>query len=259
MTQRLLCLALFGLLINTALAADPAPKPQIVLLKLDDVVQVRPGSSPVSARWTRIKDFLITNHIKGSFGVICESLEKENPVYFQWLKDLQSGGQIELWMHGYHLKKADEPGEFEHGTFEEQKAILEKAERLAKEKLGFPLPAFGPHWTGTTEATDQALEAVPEVKIWLYGPKKPKYFSRLSIERVMSLENPTFVPDADKFKATYEKSAANLDVLLLQGHPDQWTDERWAGFLKIIEFLQSKNVVFMTPSEYQSGLPKISR
>lgn len=254
MKYRLFCLALLGSLCSTALAADPATKPQVVLLKLDDVVQVRMGKNPVSSRWLRIKDFLAEKHIKGSFGVICESLEKDNPVYFQWLKDLQAGGQIELWMHGYHLKTAAEPGEFEHGTFEEQKAILEKAERLAKEKLGFSLPAFGPHWTGTTDATDQALESVPEVKIWLYGPKKPKFFSRLSIERVMALENPTFVPDATKFQTTYEKSAAKLDVLLLQGHPDQWTDERWAGFVKIIEFLQSKNVVFMTPSEYQASL-----
>ena len=37
---------------------------------------------------------------------------------------------------------------------------------------------------------------------------------------------------------------------MLQGHPDQWTDERWNGFVAIIEFLKSKNVVFMTPSEY---------
>jgi peptidoglycan/xylan/chitin deacetylase (PgdA/CDA1 family) len=153
------------------------------------------------------------------------------------------------------MKKADEPGEFEHGTAAEQKAIFEKGERLAKEKLGFSLPAFGPHWSGTTDATDEALESVPDVKIWLYGPAKPKFFTRLSIERVMALENPTFVPDAEKFKALYEKNGAKREVLVLQGHPDQWTDERWNGFVAIIEFLKSKNVVFMTPSEYMHTLP----
>ena len=40
--------------------------------------------------------------------------------------------------------------------------------------VGFTLPAFGPHWTGTTAATEQALEAVPEIKIWLYGPPASK-------------------------------------------------------------------------------------
>ena len=121
---------------------------------------------------------------------------------------------------------------------------------LAKEKLGFTLPAFGPHWSTTTEATDQALEAVSEIKIWLYGPSRPKHFARLSLQRVMALENPIFVPDPAKFKETYETVAATREFRVLQGHPDQWDDTRWAGFLKIIEFLKSKQVVFMTPSEY---------
>lgn len=239
---------LFCCLVFTAQAQES--KPQIILLKLDDVIARRVGAKPVSDRWLKITDYLKTSNIKGSFGIITESLEKDNPVYFQWLKGIQKEGLIELWMHGYHMKTAKEPGEFENGTAAEQRAILEKGMRLAKEKLGFPLPAFGPHWSGTTDATDEALEGVPEIKIWLYGPKNPKFFSRLSIDRVLALENPTFVPDPAKFKATYEKNAAKREVLVLQGHPEQWDDKRWAGFLEIIEFLKSKNVVFSTPSEY---------
>jgi peptidoglycan/xylan/chitin deacetylase (PgdA/CDA1 family) len=225
-------------------------EPQVILLKLDDVIARRVSSSPVSDRWQRVADYLKQNQIKGSFGIITESLEKDNPLYFKWIKDIHDAGLIEFWMHGYHMKKADEPGEFEQGTFEQQKAILAKAALLPIEKLGFDLPAFGPHWSGTTDATDQALEAIPSIKIWLYGPKKPKFFTRLSIERVMALENPTFVPDAAKFKTFYEKAAASREVLVLQGHPDQWDDKRWAGFVEIVEFLKLKNVVFMTPSEY---------
>lgn len=185
-----------------------AADPQVILLKLDDVVAHRVGTKPVWDRWLRVHDYLKASNIKASFGIITESLEKDNAMYFQWLKDVQAMGLIEFWMHGYYMKKADEPGEFEHGTAAEQQVILEKGARLAKEKLGFELPAFGPHWSGTTDATDEALEAVSSVKIWLYGPKKPKFFTRLSIERIMAIENPTFVPDPAKFKALYEKSAA---------------------------------------------------
>ncbi len=225
-------------------------KPQIILLKLDDVVARRVGSSPVSARWQKIADYLKANQIKGSFGIITESLEADNPAYFKWIKDIRNEGLIEFWLHGYHLKTAKEPGEFEQGTAAEQQAILEKGVKLGKEKLGITLTAFGPHWSGTTDATDEAMQAVPDMKIWLYGPAKPKFFKRLSIPRVLALENPTFVPDAAKFKAVYEKQAVGKEVLVLQGHPDQWDDTRWAGFLEIIEFLQSKNVLFATPSEY---------
>lgn len=233
-----------------ALAAPVFADPQIILLKLDDVIARRVGPKPVSDRWQKIHDHLKANNIKGSFGVITESLEKDNAMYFQWLKDVQAAGLIELWMHGYKMRGASDQGEFESGSAEEQRAILVKGERLAKEKLGFTLPAFGPHWSGTTEATDEAMEQVPEVTIWLYGPEKPKFYTRLSIPRVMALENPTFVPDAEKFMAFYEKHAGQKEVLVLQGHPEAWDDKRWEGFTRIIEFLRSKNVVFMTPSEY---------
>lgn len=239
-----------------ALAAQlHAAEPQVILLKLDDVIARRVGTKPVSDRWQKVHDYLKANNIKGSFGIITESLEKDNAMYFQWIKDIHDAGLIEFWMHGYHMKNANEPGEFEHGTAREQQAILEKGARLAKEKLGFDLPAFSPHWSGTTDATDEAMEAVPSIKIWLYGPKKPKFFTRLSIERIMALENPTFVPDPVKFKTFYEAKAATEPVLVLQGHPDQWDDKRWDGFTQIIDFLKSKNVVFLTPSEYAAKLP----
>lgn len=258
----MLRLLLFTAVIFLASFAPRLQAQQIILLKLDDVVARRVGTKPVSDRWLKVHDYLKENQIKGSFGIITESLEKDNEMYFQWLKEVQAAGLIEFWMHGYHMKTASEPGEFEHGTAEAQRMILAKGEKLAKEKLGFTLPAFGPHWSGTTEATDEAMEKVPEVTIWLYGPEKPKFFTRLSIPRVMALENPTFVPDLEKFIAFYEAKAAKREVLVLQGHPDQWDDKRWAGFTGIIDFLKSKNVEFMTPSEYlkktQSKQPQMT-
>lgn len=237
-----------------AFGAD-AP-PQVILLKLDDVTAYGlPPKAPVAPRWQKIADYLAAEKIKGSFGIICSSLEKDNAAYFKWIKDLQATGRIEFWLHGYHARTdADKVGEFEVGTAAEQRAIFEKSEALALAKLGFALPAFGPHWSGTTDATDEAMAGVPALTIWLYGPKQPKFFKGLSIERILALENPTFVPDPKKFKEIYERSAAKAPVLVLQGHPNQWTDERWAGFVEIIAFLRSKSVVFMTPSEYLASL-----
>ena len=230
-------------------------KAQVIVFKFDDVTELGAvAGGPVSPRWQRMTDYIEKNHLKASSGVICDSLEGEQPAYFRWIKEHHKKRAIEFWHHGYrtHARNPeDKTGEFEQGTWQEHKALLDRGERLAKEKLGFEFAAFGPHWSSTTEATDRALEAVPQIKIWLYGPNKPKYFSRLSLPRVMGLENPIFVPDFEKFQGSYNELAAGLPVLVLQGHPDQWKVEtKWEGFFKIVEFLKSKGCVFMTPSEY---------
>ena len=105
---------------------DAAQAQQIILLKLDDVTGQRVGTKPVPERWQKVHDYLIAQGIKGSFGVITESLEKDNAMYFQWLKDVQAAGRIELWMHGYKMRGPKDTGEFESGTAAEQKAILAK-------------------------------------------------------------------------------------------------------------------------------------
>ncbi|MGD1001442.1 MAG: hypothetical protein ABSA67_12190 [Candidatus Brocadiia bacterium] len=232
--------------------AAPA-KGQIIIFKFDDVIAGWENKADVvPPRWQRMTEYIEKNHLKASSGVICDSLEGENPAYFDWLKEHHQIGAMEFWHHGCHMRNAEEKtGEFDQGTWQEHKAILERGEALARKKLGFEFAAFGPHWSSTTEATDRALEAVPQIKVWLYGPKKPKYFTRLSLPRIMGLENPIFVPDFEKFQSTYNQLAAELPMLVLQGHPDQWKVEtKWEGFFKIVEFLKSKGCVFMTPSEY---------
>ncbi|MEI7732877.1 MAG: hypothetical protein WCO56_25115 [Verrucomicrobiota bacterium] len=230
---------------------------QVILLKLDDVVAAKSGDAPVSARWQRIANFIETNQLKGAFGIIGSSLETDNPAYFKWIKDLDQKGIIEFWNHGYtNRNPKDKSGEFELGSAAEQKVILERTQRLAKEKLGLTLRVFGQHYSGVTEETEKALNEIPDNQIWLYGPKNSHFYKKHAFVRIMGLENPTFVPDFEKFKATYERVGASQPMLVLQGHPDQWNDERWAGFVKIIEFLQSKGCVFMKPSEYLASRSK---
>ncbi len=117
-----------------------------------------------------------------------------------------------------------------------------------REKLGITFTTFGPHWSGTNEFTGKALDQIPELRIWFYGPAKTS--SKLVLQRVLTLENPTFVPDYDRFVQLYQQRAKDKPVLALQGHPNAWTPERWDGFVKIIRFLQDQGCTFMTPSEY---------
>ena len=245
----LLALAAVATLGGAALGDETSAKPrQVIILKLDDVMAYGArGRSPVSPRWQRVADFIEKSNLKASFGIIGFSLEQDNQAYFDWIKNLDKKGIVEFWNHGYRNRKAeDKTGEFE-GSLEEQKAALARTQRLAREKLGIELRAFGAHWSGTNEETAKALESFPEIKICFYDPKGAEQFV---FEAVLMLENPTFVPDFEKFKTRYERFAKDKKCLALQGHPDMWDEERWQGFVKIVEYLKAKGCVFMTPSQY---------
>ncbi|MBM4082900.1 MAG: hypothetical protein FJ278_24545 [Planctomycetes bacterium] len=248
----ILAVSSVGTAISGAEAADKAP--QVIILKLDDVTASGAQKGPpVSPRWQRVADFVETSNLKAAFGIIGWFLEQDNPAYFDWIKNLDKKGIIEFWNHGYKNRKAeDKAGEFE-GPFEDQRSSLEKTQALAKQKLGIELKAFGPHWSGTTKDTERALDAIPEITMWFYGPKDSRKFV---FERVLTLENPTFVPDFDKFRNTYEKFAQNKPCMALQGHPNSWDDKRWDGFVRIVEYLRARGCVFMTPSEYMQKAPK---
>ncbi len=210
---------------------------QVVVPKLDDVVAYR-DNLPVSPRWQRVTDFLKESNTKGCYGIIGFSLEKENESYFNWIKDLHSSGLIEFWNHGYRNRKAtDKTGEFE-GSFEEQKDALQRTQKLAREKLGIQLKAFGPHWSGTNEGTAKALEGIPEITMWFYGPSTS---SKFVFPRYLTLESPTHVPNFAKFKSAYEKIGHDKRCLAIQGHPNSWDDQRWEEFVKIIDYLRSNS------------------
>ena len=231
-------------------AEDASSKqPQVVVLKLDDVV-ANPAEDgpPVPPRWQRVTDFLKESDLKASYGIIGFSLEEDNARYFEWIKSQHAGGMIEFWNHGYRNRKGSDPlGEFE-GPYEEQKISLEKTQRLAKERLGIELKVFGPHWSGTNADTARALDEIPAITMWFYGPADSKKFI---FPRFLTLENPTHVPDFAKFKAAYERVGHDKPCLALQGHPNSWDEGRWDNFVQIIRFLQSQGCVFMTPTEYK--------
>ncbi|MBN2640585.1 MAG: hypothetical protein JXR78_02935 [Victivallales bacterium] len=238
---------LTGSLSTLIIQADEKSNTPVIILKLDDLTY-----KPNNESWQRCLDFLAEKKIKCSAGIICYALDKECSSLFDFVKEEHAKGNIEFWCHGYRNRKASDPtGEFE-GSFEEQKAALEKCQKLAQEKLGFKFKAFGPHWSKTNADTARALKAIPEFTIWLYGkPDLETASGKYVYPRVMALEYKTFVPDVNKFKAKYFKEGIKHKCLVLQGHPMAWVkDQRWENFVAIIDFLISRNTVFMTPSEY---------
>ncbi|MDR2815968.1 MAG: hypothetical protein LBB62_04625 [Proteiniphilum sp.] len=232
-----------------SLAACSNQPEKIVILKLDDVVAGTDGRF-ISERWQRVSDYLEEKNIKASFGIIGFSLEEDNPGYFKWITDRAGRGMIEFWNHGFWQRtQNDSVGEFER-SYEEQLQALQRTDSLAKAKLKLNLTAWGPHWSGTNEATDRALSQMPRIQVTFGVPQNPVYFKGVVIPRKIDLEYPTHNPDFEAFKTAYLSKRDELDYFYLQGHPMSWDETRWNNFIQIIEFLESEGVRFLTPSEF---------
>jgi hypothetical protein len=73
-------------------------------------------------------------------------------------------------------------------------------------------------------------------------------FVILDILWQVRLERPLFKPNFDAFVRGYAKYP-NRPYFMLQGHPAAWSDEGFAEFKRIVDFLVDQKAVFMTPTE----------
>lgn len=232
-------------LTNTAFSQNR----KIVILKLDDVT-AGGTEGVVSPRWQRVADYIENKKIKAGFGIIGFSLAEDNSAYFKWITDRAERGFIEFWNHGYYNRtKGDTIGEFE-GTYEQQFKALELTDSLAKAKLGLQLRVWGPHWSSTNTNTDKALAQFPQIKMTLGSPISPVYYKGYVLPNTLDMEYPVHNPNYDEFLKAYREKSKDLNFFYLQGHPNSWNENQWLNFVKIVEFLESENVKFVTPSEF---------
>lgn len=237
--------------------------PPMVVLKLDDLRVGQSGKMPNA--WQRVVEILKAKQVKGSIGIICDSLETGNPQYVDWIRQAQQSGLVEFWFHGLNHDVRSENGtdaaEFVGRPYEEQKRRFDESLKLAQEKLGFTLHTFGPPGGGKVgsfdEATFKVMADVPDMKVWLYPQPMDDAGRQLEasgkvtiLDRVwpVNIEQPLFVPSSEKLKQGYAKFPQR-EYFVLQGHPAHWKEEGFAEFEKIIDFLKQQNAVFVTPSE----------
>lgn len=248
--KKLLLLVIVSFTMILITNCSKAQNPKIVILKLDDVTASTDSGKIVSDRWQRVADYIENKKIKAAFGVIGFSLAEDNPEYFEWITDRAARGHIEFWNHGYYNRtKGDTIGEFE-GTYEQQLRALQLTDSLAKEKLDLTFTAWGQHWSGINEDTDRALAKVSNIKFTFGKPNSVVHFKGYAFPHNLAMEYPVHNPDFEEFKKAYQGKWKNLESFYLQGHPNSWDDVRWDNFVRIVEFLESENVHFVTPSEF---------
>lgn len=227
------------------------PKPYVIL-KLDDLWCEQ---ELVHVGWEQVVDFLNKEDVKGTIGIVGNSLEENNQSYFDWIKKREQEG-YEIWHHGFchcrHKENDIEIREYRGKEFEEQLESIQKTQQLAKEKLGITLKTFGAPYNSTDEYTTEALAKIPDIKVWMYketdAPTDKFLLNRI---KEVNIEYPVHQPDFEKFKKGY-KQFKNEPILIVQGHPRSWTEDkdRFEVFKKIIQFLKKEGVTFTTPYEY---------
>lgn len=242
---------------ETPAPARPANPPPVVI-KLDDL-NTRGGNVP--AAWRRVTDLAREKNFKVSIGVICDSFEHGNASYFDYIKEQHASGRVEFWFHGWDHKQWEENGaklqEFKGTSYEHQKDHFVRSQALAREKLGFAFATFGAPFNATDDVTNRVLSEDPDIKVFLYGkPSDAAATGKIVLERVgdVNIEAPLFVPDSAKFIAGYLKHAARRPYFVIQGHPAQWNEERWAEFVKIVEYLQANRIPIVNPAELAATL-----
>jgi hypothetical protein len=221
---------------------------QIIFIKADDLNYKK--WFIVSRRWKRFIDLTIHKKIKVNIGIIGISLEKGNKKYIKLIKELMRTNAFEFWNHGYkhEINCKDKNGrkydEFKNVSKMTQKERILRTQSLAKNKLNLIFRTFGSPGNSYDEKTIEVLNETQEIKIWFFGSSKS---NKIILERSIEAEYPTHQPNYCKFMENYNQ---NLRIITLQVHPDSWSKKRFQQFVKIIEFLKSKNVDFENPYEY---------
>ncbi|MFZ6750068.1 DUF2334 domain-containing protein [Undibacterium sp. Ren11W] len=225
-----------------------------ILLKLDDVVADVSSSAGVSKKWSEVVEFLELNHIPASYGIVGESLERENVAYFSWLKKRVSKGG-EFWNHGYRNRfTAYETGvisEFNGASAVDQEKALMKTQQLARQRLGIELKGFGPHASAVDTNTYIQLDKIPEIRyVWFYKPVDQRRHKAKLIQRILEIETPIFHPNFEVFSKNFDKRDRSLTYLALQAHPNEWDEQGFITFKKIIYWLNHEGATFCLPSDF---------
>lgn len=236
------------------LPASAQDKPEkIVIIKADDIRCPADG-------WNRFFELSRAKGVKVSAGIICDSLQNDQPDYFDWLRTLQATGLVEFWNHGWDHKRwvndrNEQIREFAGTGYAHQKKHFTDAQEIMKKILGAPPVAFGTPYNASDSDTARVMKEDPDMRLFFcYEPQDlgDKTVARMNLR---GESDGTGKPNFEKFKETYMQNEG-LTFTALQFHPNNFDEERLAEYGKIIDFLTAEGWIFMLPSEYVSLLDK---
>jgi len=223
-----------------------------IVLKLDDLKYVEGG--PVSKQWDNFANLILEKKVPASIGIIGNSLEVGNGDYFDWIREREKSGLFEFWNHGYDHSRIKHDGmeiyEFDNSSLQDQVSTLKKTQDLAREKLGIEVVTFGAPYNHIDQNTVTALEEFPEIGIWLYGragteTSKTILFRTPTVGIEYPVHKPVFYHFWNNFYFRSEEP-----IIVIQGHPNSWSESRFREFEMIVEYLKEIGVPIVKPSSF---------
>lgn len=247
-------------------ASDTAPQnppppgvpAHVAILKLDDLVFYSSYlSRPVNTNWYWLSDYIRSEGIRASIGIICQSMETNATnvtTYYTWIKTraVENGGNFEFWHHGYDHFIGVGQAEFLGTTAAFQQTHFDKGVSLMSQKLGLICKSFGAPGNASDATFAGIFNAQSQVDVWMYGNSNQAASSKRVLVPFQFLETNTGMPSYVTFTNKYRTlGSANKPYLLLQAHPGRYsTDLLRNEFSQIVTFLKNSGWVFMTPREY---------
>ena len=250
--KKLLYLSLVALVLPVA-----AQTKRIAIVKADDVTGEH-------TKWERFFKLAEKHDIPVSAGVIGDSFGKRDGTYAEWLKKWEATGRVEFWNHGWDHRRWEEEGnyrsEFSGSGFEHQRDHLAKVQEAAKTALGKPFTAFGSPFNDMDADTAKALNGFAELKTVFCRPEAEpakELKDKILLPMFLRGENDgTGKPNFAKFKEEYEKKRADpeLSPCAFQFHPGAFSEQGFAEFEAIVEFLKAEGWTFMLPADYAKSV-----
>lgn len=245
----------FALLCLLTLTTLGAAEDKVVVWKMDDVCagekkRLAAGFKRVAA-WAQAEQTVVT------MGVICEPFAQPNADDVAWIKAnaIENGGVVEFWHHGWDHRSWTESGkqqwEFRGPDVPTQTKHLKDAQAIFKQHTGLTFRAFGAPFNQADDATIAAMDAVPEITVWMYPPKNET--RRKGLGRSLNIEPETGKVSYAKFAQEYAAKKPN-GLMVLQGHCGMWNDESFSDFVKIAALLKQDGWMTMTASQYVEKL-----
>lgn len=157
--------------------------------------------------------------------------------------------------------------EFDGQPYAFQKAHFDSATKAVMVKLGIQMHSFGTPYNKNDVTCNQVMSEDTNYKVLMLGAAKSGLRSDiLDLTNRVMIESATGIPSYSTFISDFTATIPTMkyDYIIMQGHPYAWTtDAKQNEFKKIVEYLISYGVKFMTPYEYWQykndlSIPRVS-